>query len=416
MPKTRLIWFLAVLLALTLTAPQPTTLAATPTSTGSDLLAAVNAFRATQGMPAVASNPALMAAAQRHADWIAANHRGSHVGEGGTMPQDRATAAGYLGVVLENVAEGTQGYATVAWAVEGWANSPGHRWTMLNDAEDGGAGVASDAENDYYVFLIGRRDSYFPPFPGAASTPAAAVVENPASLVPAVVPVVLAEPDENGTIYHVVQTGQTAWDIAARYGVALDDLLALNGWPRSVVLKPGDRVLVRLGSGQAAPPTPTPIAQVVAKDGQTFWEIAVTHGLTVDQLLAYNHLTRADVLHPGDVLRLVPEPAAATVTSSPTAPASTPTPSPLPPSATVPPTLAPTSTPLPPTPAPTLTATSAPPSPLPSPTPTTPAPAADESSTAMDRKVIGSVLGIVVLALVLIGIGARWWLSAARRA
>jgi LysM repeat protein len=377
----------------------------------------VNAFRAAQGMPALAAHPALMAAAQRQADWIAANHRGSHTGEGGTMPQDRAAAAGYTGFVLENVAGGTLGYATVTWAVEGWASSPGHRWTMLNEAADGGAGVAADAENEYYVFLIGRPASPFPPYPGAESgpTPASApAAENPPSPASVVVPVALAEPDENGNVYHVVQTGQTAWDIAARYGVALDDLLALNGWQRSTVLKPGDRVLVRPGSGQAAPLTPTPIQEVVVKEGQTLWEIAVTHGLTVDELLAYNHLTRADILHPGDLLRLVPENAVPTLAPTPTItltppPTATTTPA-LTLTATSTPTQAPTAT-LAATPVPTETA--APSSPTPSPTP--PAPIrADHSDADIDRSVITGVIGIVILALVLIGIGMAWWINAAR--
>lgn len=107
-PKTtvmrRRAWCLVVLMA-ALLAPHPRqSPAAAQTSTGADLVATVNAFRAAQGMPALVPDPALMTAAQHQANWNAANHASSHRGEGDSMPQDRAAAAGYAGYVQENAA------------------------------------------------------------------------------------------------------------------------------------------------------------------------------------------------------------------------------------------------------------------------------------------------------------------------
>lgn len=133
----------------------------------------------------------LMVAAQRQANWNAAQHFSSHLGEGDIMPQARAVAAGYTGYAQENVADGTLGYVSAAWAVEQlWANSYGHRLTMLAEATHVGAGVAADAEKEYYVLLGGRPDSNFPPPPDAdwGAAPVDTVPEEAVSPAPAGVP------------------------------------------------------------------------------------------------------------------------------------------------------------------------------------------------------------------------------------
>lgn len=282
------------------------------------VLALVNQFRAANGLPALELHPALMAAAQGHASWIVQTGQFGHTGAGGSTPQDRAVAAGYTGVAFENYVYG--GGIDPNWAVNWWRNSGVHRAVMLSEAQHAGVGFAQANGDNLYVLVVGR---YRPPEPtpdpdrvaaadsgsgagdssGSSADEAAAEDEDPG---PVVVPILIAEPREDGSVWHVVQQGQTAWAIAARYRVDLDEMLALNGLQRPVVLKPGDEVLVKLAPGQAPPPTPTPITSVRVQDGQTVWEIAVTHGLTVDELLAINGLTRADVILPGDELRLRP--------------------------------------------------------------------------------------------------------------
>lgn len=126
----------------------------------------VNDFRAANSMPALAIDPALVAASQGHADWQAVTGSHTHQGAGGSLPQDRATAAGYQGRVSENVTNGTLGYATPGWAVEGWAGSTGHRITMLSQDAHVGAGVAQNAASAYFVLMVGS------PSGSAAQSPA----------------------------------------------------------------------------------------------------------------------------------------------------------------------------------------------------------------------------------------------------
>jgi uncharacterized protein YkwD/LysM repeat protein len=324
-------WYHLITLVLLMVAlATPATHHPVEAQSGSDIISLVNAFRAANGMSALAVDGSLMAAAQGHANWMAAAHTMSHSGEGGSTPGSRAQAAGYTGLVLENIAYGTIGFVSTNWAVNDmWANSYIHRVTMLSDAAYIGAGVASDGVNDYYVLEVGKA----PPPPPSQNTNTSNNKnttnnnddddEEEVDPGPVVIPIIIAEPDENGAIYHVVQEGQTAWAIAARYDVPLEDLVYLNSWQLPVVLQPGDRVLVKLGPGQAPPPTPTPVQQVPIQEGQTIWEIAVTHNLTVDQLLEYNGMQRGTPVYPGTMLWLMPPAPTSEVPPTESAPVST---------------------------------------------------------------------------------------------
>jgi len=81
------------------------------------------------------------------------------------------------------------------------------------------------------------------------------------------------------------------------------------------------------------PPTPTPQMTHIIRTGDSAWAIALQYGLTLEQLLAYNNLTEAAILLPGNELWIRPTfTPIATPTSEATAtaaPTHTQTPSPL---------------------------------------------------------------------------------------
>jgi LysM repeat protein len=86
--------------------------------------------------------------------------------------------------------------------------------------------------------------------PGAAQ----ASSETPVTTTTPVAPVVTSTPNPDGSIYHVVDYGQSLWAIAIAYGVHIADILALNGLTESSIIRPGMKLLIL----KAPPATMTP--------------------------------------------------------------------------------------------------------------------------------------------------------------
>lgn len=280
-----------------------------------ELIALVNQYRTARGLNALAVHPALMAAAQGHVDWMVANNSYGHTGAGGSTPGDRARAAGYPtngATVYENWVGG--GGMTPAEAIEWWNASPIHYATLnLANYQHIGVGYSTAGRGAVYVLLIARPVEPTPtPRPGQA---AAAEPPGPPTPTPYYVePIVRATPDGEGTIVHLVGAGQTAWDIAIVYEVDLNEMLAINGLQRPVVLHPGDELIVKLGPN-ATPPPRAPRYHTVS-EGESAWTIAAIYGITLDALLEANGLVRPAILQPGQVV-IVPPPQPPTPTPTP---------------------------------------------------------------------------------------------------
>jgi LysM repeat protein len=78
----------------------------------------------------------------------------------------------------------------------------------------------------------------------------------PAPAAPQFVPGPTATPNADGIIYSEVQAGDSIWALAARAGLTLDQILELNDLSRDDVLRPGDLLII--GSGD--PPSEEPEA------------------------------------------------------------------------------------------------------------------------------------------------------------
>lgn len=127
-----------------------------------------NAFRSDNRLGAVVTNPALQAAAQSFADYLARSGAFAHTADG-RQPADRALAAGYhYCMVAENIAlhQSNRGFETLdlaARAVDGWKNSAPHRANLLQPlVTETGIGIAKSTDADpkfLTVQLFGRPDS-----------------------------------------------------------------------------------------------------------------------------------------------------------------------------------------------------------------------------------------------------------------
>lgn len=283
--------------------------------------------------------------------------------------------------------------------------------------------------------------------PGPSPTPAPTKTPGPsptplptATPLPPPTPVPSPTPDATGAVVYRVQSGDTLFWIAYRFGVTLDDLYRLNnltpatgailtiGQPVILghALQPADSVSSNsegLSISQAKTgtlPTPTPegwlalfppqFSQAQLRDdgafihvvqaGDTLVGIAVRYGLTLEEMYAASGLNAGSILQIGQVVTLgqLPQPeASGGSTDWPTPPATT--------------TLVPT-----PTPTPRLTATAVTlPAPTASaeslallPTPTLPVPVA--AAAPIDQQSLLPVFMGLFGSLVVLG-GLIWYIS-----
>jgi len=202
-----------------------------------DLINAVNALRALQGLEPYTVDAGLMAYAQEHSDYQAATNTSTHIHRDGAVPWS-------IGL-QENVAAGDLGVVTVAVVVYQIWSDAGHRHTLTGYATgEIGAGVAL-TDNDFVYYTVDVR-----PGEELAATPAPFV------------PLAKSTPRDDGSVVHIVGFGQTLWEIAVSYGVTIDDIRRLNGIPAdSVVIQPGQELLIRAGD-RPADPTASSVAEL----------------------------------------------------------------------------------------------------------------------------------------------------------
>ncbi|WP_374687284.1 LysM peptidoglycan-binding domain-containing protein [Promineifilum sp.] len=258
-----------------------------------DVLQLVNQVRAEYGLPPLAHNSALAAAAQGHANFISSAGVYSHYGVNGSTWQDRAEAAGYPGWAGENLVGGTS--LTPQQGVTWWRNSATHFSNMLNPRwTEAGVGLSVGNGQNFYVMVFGTQNEGPPPRE-----------EQQVVDVPFIVaPIQLAAPNPDGSIVHTVLEGHTFWAIAARYEVSLADLYLFNGLTADSVLNPGDKLTIRLADGQPPPPTPTPPATHRVREGESLWVIAAYYKTDLATLLWLNGLSQDAVVHPGNEVKV----------------------------------------------------------------------------------------------------------------
>lgn len=101
--------------------------------------------------------------------------------------------------------------------------------------------------------------------------------------------------------FQIVRRGDSLWRIARRYRTNVRALARMNGISPHKILQPGERLRLYALA---------PVAEhgelrfEVVRRGDTLWRIARRHGMSVGMLTTLNGLSRAQVLHPGERLRL----------------------------------------------------------------------------------------------------------------
>jgi uncharacterized protein YkwD len=337
---------IAGILLLVLLLPQS---AAAQSNDADTVITLVNQLRAEYGLPLYQVNPILMSAAQAHTEWAASVGYHSHTGEGGTTFEDRIVAAGYGPResihVGENIYWGTD--ATVQTAFDWWRSSTIHFQNMTStDYEEIGVGVASNGNVWFYTLNFGRVDTETSDS-GSDSGQTQPTEESALPGDPAGAGTVV---EENGKTVYIVQSGDSLYGIADKFGMEIYDLRKINGLNEDQGIHPGDRLIVSASapaagedSGGAVATLRPPLYHTVA-EGDTALGIALRYGIELGELYTLNEMNDATVLLVGDQLLI----RAGDPTPTPTLPppptptiepaTATPTPSPTPATAAAAPT------------------------------------------------------------------------------
>jgi LysM repeat protein len=221
---------------------------------GSDLVDAVNALRAAQGLTGYRINPILMNIAQAHAEYMASIGVSTvHTDAQGRRPFQRALDAGYLvagdlslgGFYSENVTGGIG--LTPEGAVTEWLGDTLHKNTMLSTVlQDVGGGVAVVGDTYYYCLDAGLSTGGTP----VAYTPPA--IASPTQVV------VVNTPNADGSITYTIQPGDTIGAIALAYGISEETIFNLNNLTATTTIYPGRKLLLQAAfTPTATQPTPT---------------------------------------------------------------------------------------------------------------------------------------------------------------
>ncbi|MDJ1115134.1 LysM peptidoglycan-binding domain-containing protein [Microbacterium dauci] len=110
---------------------------------------------------------------------------------------------------------------------------------------------------------------------------------------------------------HTVRSADTLWAIAQRHGVSVAALASANGLGDATMIRP-DQTLTIPGTAKvtrAAARTPAASERATAKShevgtGDTLWQIAARHDVSLADLLGANGLDQASIIYPGQRLQI----------------------------------------------------------------------------------------------------------------
>ena len=106
--------------------------------------------------------------------------------------------------------------------------------------------------------------------------------------------------------YYTIQSGDSWWSIANRFGMDMYQLAQLNGMSINTVIHPGQKIRVKGTIKNGAKPIKNNNTSFyVVKPGDSWWSISAKYGLSMYTLASRNGKTIYSVIHPGDKLTVI---------------------------------------------------------------------------------------------------------------
>ncbi len=248
------------LVLLVAAAPVNRAQAQTPAPTAAELIVAVNQVRISRGNAALEVDPILMSTAQYTAEVMASTGSCAHLGGVSARVMAAGYGGGQISFATENISCGTSKTAE-SIVYSDWADDL-HMLPMVNASyRHIGAGVA-EANGLYYFVVQAAYTTNATYVPGSSSVtvPTYAPGTTPQPTQQAVLSVQTVTPQADGSIVHIVQYGQTLYDIATAYGLSVTQLMGMNGLGDSSI-RVDQRLIVR----NAISPTPSLTASLTPK-------------------------------------------------------------------------------------------------------------------------------------------------------
>ena len=241
-----------------------------------EVIAAVNALRASYGLPSYLIDPILMIAAQGQADYLAStpNFGSGHVGPGGTDADVRAHALGYPEVpgldINENWCAISEGDSLDTLIYQCWGDDA-HMHTMLHErGQQAGCGVSVSGDRIYVILDVAAfwGDAGLTAQPTSSAYGGTAAGDYVVSQY--IAPVIKATSAPDGSIMHNVMSGQSLWMIAQHYGVDIEQLKQLNNLGSTDMIYIGQKILIQPTSSATATITALPTIQPTVQQDSIF--------------------------------------------------------------------------------------------------------------------------------------------------
>lgn len=262
------------------------------------ILNAINAARAQNGLGPLSEHPLLTQAAQNHVNDMINNYVYGHYGSDGSTVHMRVARTGYAAQpwVSENWVSASSPDGAMRW----WMNDYIHRVNILTERwTEIGIGVGTRGSEMIFVTVFSAG--------GGVGSENAVVAQAPPPQQDAPPPSVKIEqvvvPPEG--LDYAVRSGDTLLAIGLRYGLPWETVAAANGLNERSILQIGQSIRIPGSGAPAAPPVPdVETEEYVVQPNDTLYSIAARRGLFWDDVAVVNGFGEQTVLQIGQVIKV----------------------------------------------------------------------------------------------------------------